>query len=806
MAFRRLTVGIALLTLLGCSSQQSLAQQTASIDVAVDRPTHKISPDLYGIFFEDINRSVDGGIYAEMVQNRAFEDAQQPKAWSVVSGGGAEAQIAIDKSQSLTANSPNTLRLQITQAGPARAGIANDGFGGMPLKAGAQYTLSFFARCNDDFKGALTVTLESKDGSKIYSKRQIENIKPTWARYTATFTADDSDSAARLVLSTTFPGTLWFDTVSLFPKDTYKGRPNGFRADLLQMLIDLKPAFNRFPGGCYVEGDTLATSYRWKQTIGDVSERPGRPNLWKYYSSDGIGYHEYLQMTEDLGAAALFVVNCGMSHRQNVPMDQLQPWVQDALDAIEYAKGPADSKWGSVRAKAGHPAPFSLKYIEIGNENGGPAYSERYAVFYDAIKKAYPNVQIIADEWGGLPGSRPVEIVDEHYYSNPQFFISQANKYDKYPRTGPKIYVGEYAVTQGTGKGSLMGAIGEAAFMTGMERNSDIVIMSSYAPLFVRMDTRSWNPDLINFDNTRAYGIPSYYVQQMFGNNLGDTALPTDVKAAAAPLAKARTGAVGLGTWVTQAEYKDIKVTSGDRVLADCDFVNAEPRWKPMSGTWQVRDGAYRQTSDAADCRSVFGDPAWTDLTYSLKARKISGAEGFLILFNVKDNDNYAWWNIGGWGNSRHAIEVARGGGKSNLGQSVTGKIETGRWYDIRIELKGRSVKCYLDGKLIQEAEYSEPQPIYAVASRDTAAGEVILKVVNVSAEPYKVDIRLAGVKSVDSTGKVIELTSASPADENSLDEPTKVAPKTRKIGNVKPTFDRVFPAYSVTILRLKAS
>ena len=803
MRLRRLLEPAVAMSLIGLLSSLAIAG-TAVVTVNADQPGHKISPDLYGIFFEDINRSVDGGIYAEMVQNRSFEDAQQPKAWSVVSGGGAEARMAVDKSQPVSANSANTLRVEITKAGVARAGVANDGFGGMPLKAGSQYSLSFFARCDDDFKGTITATLESKDGSKVYSKRQIDGIKTTWGRYTCTFTADDSDLAGRLVLSTTAPGSIWFDTVSLFPKDTYKGRPNGFRADLLQMLIDLKPAFNRFPGGCYVEGDTLATSYRWKQTIGDVSERPGRPNLWKYYSSDGIGYHEYLQMTEDIGAVALFVVNCGMSHKQNVPMDQLQPWVQDALDAIEYANGPADSKWGSVRAKAGHPAPFNLKYIEIGNENGGKAYEERYAVFYDAIKKAYPNVQIIADEWGGLPGSRPVEIVDEHYYSTPEFFISQANKYDKYPRTGPKIYVGEYAVTQGTGKGSLMGAIGEAAFMTGMERNSDIVIMSSYAPLFVRMDTRSWNPDLINFDNTRAYGIPSFHVQKMFANNLGDTVLPLAIKADAAK-PKPRQGAVGVGTWATQAEYKDITITSGDKVLAQCDFATSATGWKPTAGKWEVQAGAYRQTDNQPDRRSVFGDASWGDITYSLKARKLSGAEGFLVMFHVKDNDNYAWWNIGGWGNSRHTIEVASGGGKSQLGSSVTGKIETGRWYDIRIEVKGLTVKCFLDGKLMHEAEYGSSQPLYAVASRDSDKGEVILKVVNVSADSYTTEIRLDGVKSVQGPARVTALTSAKPTDENTLDEPTKVAPTARQIDNVKPTFEHTFPPYSVTVMRVKA-
>lgn len=338
--------------------------------------------------------------------------------------------------------------------------------------------------------------------------------------------------------------------------------------------------------------------------------------------------------------------------------------------------------------------------------------------------------------------------------------------------------------------------------MTGMERNSDIVIMSSYAPLFVRMDTRSWNPDLINFDNTRAYGIPSYYVQKMFANNLGDTHLPVAIKAEAAK-PKPRSGAVGLGTWATQAEYKDIKITSGDKTIT-CDFSRGTPGWKPVAGKWEVVDGVYRQSDNATDRRSVFAEESWTDVTYSLKARKISGAEGFLIMFHVKDANNFAWWNLGGWGNSRHAIEVATGGGKSQLGSSVNGRIETGRWYDIRIEIKDLTVKCFLDGKLIHEAEYGASQPLYASASRVTSTNEVILKVVNTSADAYTAQVDLAGAK-VAAPVEVTELTSGDPADENSLEEPTKVSPKTRRIENVGGALSHTFPAYSVTVLRMRA-
>lgn len=773
---------------------------SANLTIDAARPGVKISPSLYGIFFEDINRAVDGGIYAEMVQNRAFEDANTPKAWSLVATGGAQANHALAQEQPLNVQTPHSLKLTIGSVGDGRAGASNAGFGGMPLHKGSAYVLSLFARCSDDFKGPLTVSLENADASKIYASKSIEAIKPQWNRYTCELTCDSDDLLGRLVLSTKSTGTIWLNCVSLFPKETWKNRPNGLRPDLAEMLVGLKPAFMRFPGGCYVEGDTLKESYRWKQTIGDISIRPGRPNLWRYRSSDGIGYHEYLQLCEDIGAAALYVVNCGMSHKQNVPMDQMGEWVQDALDAIEYANGPAGSKWGAVRAKAGHPAPFNLKYIEIGNENGGPAYNERYALFFDAIRKKYPEIQLIADVWGGTPNSRPAEIIDEHYYSNPEFFINNAFKYDSYSRSGPKIYVGEYAVTQGCGKGNLRAAVGEAAFMTGMERNSDVVVMASYAPLFVRTDTRSWNPDLINFDNTRAYGTPSYYVQKMFAQNVGDVVLPLEISAKAMDL-PARKGAVGLGTWATQAEYRDVKVTSGDKVLAECDFAKGSAGWNSRSGQWSVVDGAYRQSARETDIRSIFGDTTWSDYTISLKARKIGGAEGFLIMFHVLDNDNFAWWNIGGWGNSRHAIEVASGGGKAILGNEVRGRVETGRWYDIRIETKGQTVKCFLDGKLIHQAEFTPSRPLYGVAGR-AKNGDVIVKAVNVTDEPYATELNIAGVDLIG-TGTATVLTGGR-NDENSLEEPLKISPVTSRLEDIKTGSTHTFPAQSVTILRLR--
>lgn len=769
--------------------------QTASITIAADKPGHAISPTLYGIFFEDINCSADGGLYAELVRNRNFEDGTTPDYWEALGGASADVGLTIDDSEPVTAKNPHSLKVEVRALKDGRAGVLNAGYWGMALTKGAAYQLSLFARGTAQFRGPLVVTLESKSGA-VYATAKIPSLATAWKAFHFSLTPNQTDPEARLVLSTTRPGTFWLDMVSLFPKHTFKNRPNGLRADLAQMLAGLKPSFMRFPGGCWVEGDTMKFAYRWKQTVGDPAERRTQYNIWQYQATHGIGFHEYLQLCEDLGADPLFVINCGMSHREVVPLDKMSEYVQDALDAIEYANGPVSSKWGALRARNHHPAPFHLKYMEIGNENGGPPYQERYALFYDAIKAKYPDMHLIADEWGGRPSSRPVEIVDEHYYSTPEFFIHNAEKYDSYDRAGHKVYVGEYAVTQGCGQGNLRAAVGEAAFMTGLERNSDVVLMASYAPLFANVNYKKWNPDLIDFDSSRVYGLPSYYVQKMFSENRGDVILPADVRSQEV-VATAKSGCVGVGTWRTQAEFKDIKVTRDGQTLFASDFASGTQGWNLHGGQWSAQEGALQQKSMAENIRAFAGDKHWKNYTYSLKARKLGGDEGFLIPFLVQDEAVKAWWNIGGWGNTRHAIEM-----DGIYADSVSGKIETDRWYAIRIELTDTQIKCFLDGKLIHEVAYPRNYALYAVASRTKNKHEAILKVVNASREHQQTLIRLTGA-ALGSSATAIALSADRPEEENSLDQPLHVAPTTRTIPCSGTDLSYDFPANSVTVLRL---
>lgn len=773
--------------------------EEATLQIHTDRTGIKISPTLYGIFFEEINHAGDGGLYAELIQNRSFEDsAAAPAAWSAVQSGEMRGSLTLDESRPLNPRNRRSLRVEATGRN-GRFGAANGGYWGIALRRGETYQLSFYARGSAEMRSPLTVSLESASG-KVYAQKRIRGLTEEWKQFRAALRAPSEDASARLVIATDSPGIFWLDVVSLFPQNTWKRRPNGLRADLMQLLHDLKPAFVRFPGGCFVEGDKLANAFRWKTTIGDISERVPHWNLWGYWSTNGLGLHEYLQMCEDLGAEPMYVINCGMSHSDHVPMESMQEWIQDALDVVEYANGPVTSRWGALRAKNGHPEPFNLKYLEIGNENGGPIYEERYALFYRALKERYPEIQLISN----VPlQNQPVEIRDDHYYNSPEWFLVNTNLYDQADRRGPKIYVGEYAVTVNCGQGNLRAALAEAAFMIGLERNSDIVTMASYAPLFVNVNDRKWNPDAICFDSARSYGTPSYHVQKLFSLNRPDVTVPvtlTSTPRAEKPVG----GAIGLATWETQAEYREVRVTRHGETLYADDFAQGAPGWRVYRGEWKAQDGSYRQTGTGIDLRAIAGDPRWSDYTIQLKARKIGGAEGFLIMFRVRDDGNWYWWNLGGWGNVRHAIEKSVNGGKSIVGAPVPGRIETDRWYDIRIELRGRRIQCYLDGRRIHDVEDAGIQTMTAIAGRDTRTGELVVKVVNAEDVPRTTAITLEGAETYVPEARAIVLTSNHPDDENSFSQPFKVAPVTTTIRGVGRRFTHTFPPHSLTILRLK--
>jgi alpha-L-arabinofuranosidase len=800
------------------SAAVARSQFAVTVTIQASQPGAVISTNLFGIFFEEINYGGEGGVYAEMVRNRAFYSPTSALFWTLVTQDTATGTMVVDPNQPLNTNVPNSLKLTM-QSGAGSVGAGNSGFWGMFLQTGATYDLNFYACASNGFSGPVSARLESSTGGSVYAQTSFGGLTTNWQHFAVSLVSSGTDTNARLVVSIASAGAVWLDVVSLFPRATFHSRTNGLRLDLANKLADLKPSFLRFPGGNYIESNNATNAVHWKKSIGDIALRPGHLNdSWGYWSTDGFGAHEFFQYCEDMGMEPLYGINCGLmlgyngSTNNTIPISDMGPWVQDALDLIQYANGDTNTTWGAVRAANGHPAPFNLKYLEIGNENGGSYYDARYTLFYDAIKSNYPSIHLISPVWGSpsSPVSRPVEIRDEHYYSSPATFISYATKYDSYSRSGPKVFVGEYAVTSGYGTyGNLSAALGEAAFMTGMERNSDVVQLASYAPLFANVNGIQWHPDLIYYDNARSFGTPSYYVQKLFSQSRGDAVLPTVVVNSNTAIAVAPRGAIGLGSWNTAVQYTNLVVTSNGVTLYQSDFVNQGTNgWRVFNGAWSTNAGLYQQTSaTTTDCRSTTGNTNWANYTISLRARKVSGSEGFLILFNWTDDNNWTWWNVGGWGNTLDGIEQNVAGSKTTLAQVSQTAIATNTWYDIRIVVTNFTMQCYLNNTLVETVSYSTnaTSGIYVSSSYARTSGQIIVKAVNPYSTSMSTTFNFNGANSISPTGTVVQLTSASAADENSLTAPTNVFPVTNTISNAGTNFTVTLPANSLSVLRLQA-
>jgi len=507
------------------------AQEGATLTLDLAQPKAKVSPQLYGLMTEEINYSYDGGLYAELVRNRTFQDrGKVPPSWFLYEWGSADASMVIDRTTGPSAALPLSLQLTVKSASDHdQAGISNLGFWGIPVKPGTTYKGSFYAKASDASIGPVTVSLVEDDTGKAISTT-VPALTSAWRQHDFTLRSNVASASSKyhLVLSVAKPGTVWFSLVSLFPP-TYFDRNNGNRIDLMEKLAAMKPAFLRFPGGNYLEGDHINERYEWKKTIGPLVDRPTHPSPWRYRSSDGMGLLEFLEWCEDLKMQPLLAVYGGYSMMQEFvkPGPDLDPYIEDALDEIEYVTGETSTKWGAERAKDGHPAPFKLSYVEIGNEDWfdkSGSYGDRYAQYYKAIKAKYPDLQLIATT--PVTTIKP-DVIDDHYYRRAEEFYADVDHYDKTDRSGPKIFVGEWATREGLPTPNFGAALGDAAWMTGMERNSDIVIMASYAPLLVNVNPggMQWESDLIGYDALTSYGSPSYYAQVMFSNHIGDQIL-----------------------------------------------------------------------------------------------------------------------------------------------------------------------------------------------------------------------------------------------------------------------------------------
>lgn len=511
---------------------------TGSITVHTDQPGPALNPTQFGAFLEEINHSGDGGIYAQLVRNWDMKESPTtPVYWSAIQDGAAAASVGLDTTQPLNAANPVALKLSVTNL-PAggRAGVANAGYWGIPVTPATTYQLSFYAKASG-YTGPLTASLETNAGQALATAR-ITSVSGTWTKYSATLTTPRRLTPSltnRLVLATgeqtATNATIWFDVVSLFPP-TFDGTPNGLRVDLMQKIAAMHPGYFRVPGGNYLEGNTLDTRFQWQNTVGPIENRPGHVNsAWGYWSTDGMGLLEYLEMAEEVGAQPILAVNAGYALNGTVaPTSQWPAYVQDALNEIQYATGPTSTPWGAQRAADGHPSPFAVSYVEIGNEDffdRSGSYDQRFAAFYDAIRAADPPLRLIATT---AVTSRTPDVIDDHFYTaDPTAMAGNAHQYDSTTRSGPKHLVGEFAVTTGSPTGTLADALGEAAFMTGLERNADLVIGSSYAPLLVNVNATNWSTNLIGYNGLSSYGSPSYYVQQMFGTSVGDHVAPSRI-------------------------------------------------------------------------------------------------------------------------------------------------------------------------------------------------------------------------------------------------------------------------------------
>lgn len=506
-----------------------VAAQTPTLSIDVNQVKGKVSPMLYGLMTEEINYSYDGGLYAELVRNRAFTDNRrlQPFHWVLYEAGNADASMIMDMKNGPSAALPLSLAVIIRSATDAdQAGVSNLGYWGIPVRPNTTYQGSFYAKADSSSIGPITVRIINDETSNVLASTTVPGITSDWKQYKFSLRSDSSSASHnRLVLTAGKPGKLWFSMVSLFPP-TYKNRENGNRVDIMEMLAGLRPTFLRFPGGDYLEGDHVADRFPWQKMIGPLVDRPTHASPWGYLSSDGMGLLEFLEWCEDLNIEPVLGVYAGYSRRQDFvkPGPDLEPFIAEALDEIEYVIGDTNTKWGAVRVKNGHPAPFKLTYVEIGNEdnhdNSG-SYDGRFTQFFKAIRAKYPGLQLIAT----TPVKSVVpDIVDDHFYHSASQFYDDVNHYDKFDRTGPKIFVGEWATREGSPTPNFNAALGDAAWLTGMERNSDLIIMSCYAPLFVNVNTggMQWESDLIGYDGLTSYGSPSYYTQVMFSHHAGD--------------------------------------------------------------------------------------------------------------------------------------------------------------------------------------------------------------------------------------------------------------------------------------------
>lgn len=760
--------------------------------------------DLYGLFFEDINHAADGGLYAELVQNRSFEfcsvdnaDYHGLTAWEKIEDSG-EIALTVRRGDAVSSQNPHYLELNVTE--PGEVGIQNLGFNsGIPLRKGAAYYLTFYARTHDASATGITASLRKGDG-KVYQEATFR-LTDVWEKYETVFTAMEDDWAGRLAMTVEGIGRVDLDFVSLFPADTYKGRKNGLRRDLAEALEAMHPKFLRFPGGCLTHDGSLRAEdrnamYRWKNSIGQVEHRPARKNNWGYNQTLGLGFYEYFLLCEDIGAKPLPVLPAGYDphHHWGAEGILLQEFIQDALDLIEFANGTPDTVWGRKRAEMGHPAPFHMEYLGIGNEEVGEGFFTRYPRFYQAIKEVYPEIKVVGTSGPFSAGPEyergwrsaredGAELVDEHYYQSPAWFIANQHRYDSFPAENPKVFLGEYAAKGNT----WFDALAEASYMVGLERNAHAVKLACYAPLFCNKDYANWQPDMIWFDNHQLMRTPNYYVQQMFMVNQGDVSLVQELHGAGAavklyPFPDSLSGELMLSSEGSQVEFSDI-------VITDSDTGKRQTFPKPI----------LCQGSEMCRITQV----PLTNYTISLKATLLAGQNCGRVWFAHRDDGDGFFWMLGTWGNGSSLL-IERSLGTDAALSYRERYMEQGKTYRLEIRVTGRKVQTFVNGETEAEVEAISPmaEQVYAVSSRDRHSGDTILKLVNVLPKRQVITVTLDGMTSAEGTACV--LGGYDREARNTLGQPEKIVPGEERVSFDTGTFQWELAPESVCVLRLR--
>ena len=820
-----------------------LSAQVITVDL--NKRGHDVDGSLYGVFFEEINHAGDGGLYAELVRNRNFEEHVLPSGMTYKDGfavaphslnyehGGyrdwkikwdtdslkmdgwtvaGDARYDVTSENQLDEATPNAIRLDMNSKNVI---LENEGYWGMRIIGGDKYDLRFYVN-PQDYEGKVTARIMSEEG-KVLAKETFSLHKgDSWQELTAVLTPKSTDYKASLQLMFDAPGRVYVDYVSLFPQNTFKGRKNGLREDVAQKIADLKPGFVRWPGGCIAEGATLENRAKWKETIGDPMKRKSEWILWNYHCSWGFGFHEFLQFCEDIGAAGMFVANVGLSCsvRNGDWSEDYEPFLQDIIDAIDYATAPVDNPWGAKRAAAGHPEPFNLKYVELGNEQVGDHYAQRYNYFYRILKEKYPDITFISTLQ--LSPSRDklekADMIDPHWYVNAGFFYENDRLFDNMERGKYDIYIGEYAVIS---EANMNSALAEAAFLTGVERNSDLVKMASYAPLFENNNRRDWPTNLIWINNEKAMGRASYYVQQMYAQNRPDYNVEV---ATSEPMRSLTHGGVGFTAADLHAMVKDITVRDASgravKTVADASALKtvrreSRQRWGGPVVMGMVEGVDLNDGSVEFDIRMLEKEVSAPRFDVDQSPRKSLVAPSLVFGVNPSSSD-YFTINLPQIVGDRKVVTMNRAtNGEANIDRNPGGgslSMERDKWYHIKVDFSaGNLVSVYIDGDKVFEQIANAPSGHYVVAGYDDAAGETVIKVVNSTDSDYTPSIDLKA-SSVDSHGKVITLHSADKSDENTMDNPEKIVPVVTEYDGFGNNFSYTFRPNSFTVLRIKSS